>query len=98
MAYVKRKCEFCGRVFMADTRNIKRGWGRCCSKSCAASLRERNKPGYNPERVSKNNIRRENWTPNSKPARTKGLSTEEQIMEDMNAADDLYPDFDNTEI
>lgn len=41
MAYVTRICEHCGRPFQADTRNIARGWGRCCSKSCAAALRER---------------------------------------------------------
>ena len=35
-----------------------RGWGRCCCKSCAAQLREKNKPGYNPERVAVNNARR----------------------------------------
>lgn len=41
--------------------NLKRGWGKCCSKSCAASLREKSKPGYDPERVARNNIRRANW-------------------------------------
>lgn len=41
MAYVTRICENCGRPFQADTRNLARGWGKCCSKSCAASLRER---------------------------------------------------------
>mgnify|MGYP005888001585 FL=1 len=40
---------------------MKRGWGLCCSKSCAAEKREKSKPGYNPRRVALNNIRRENW-------------------------------------
>lgn len=41
MAYVTQNCANCGRPFQADTRNLARGWGKCCSKSCAASLRER---------------------------------------------------------
>lgn len=41
MAYVTRICENCGRPFQADSRNVARGWGKCCSKSCAASLREK---------------------------------------------------------
>ena len=46
---------------LTDTRNLRRGWGRCCCKSCAAQLREKNKPGYNPERVAVNNARRKFW-------------------------------------
>lgn len=34
------------------------GLGRCCCKSCAAQLREKKKPGYNPKRVAINNVRR----------------------------------------
>lgn len=41
MALITKNCENCGRPFHADTRNIARGWGKCCSKSCAAILRER---------------------------------------------------------
>lgn len=41
MAYVTRLCGNCGQPFQADTRNIARGWGKCCSKSCAAKLREK---------------------------------------------------------
>lgn len=62
MGIIKRNCDNCGKEYNADTRNLRRGWGRCCSKSCAAQLREKNKPGYNPERVARNNIRRECWT------------------------------------
>ena len=40
MAYVIRKCDVCGKEYKADTRNLKRGWGLCCSKSCAAKKRE----------------------------------------------------------
>ena len=55
---MKRKCDNCGNEYFADTRNLKRGWGLCCSKSCAAKKRETSKIGYNKDRVSKNNI----WT------------------------------------
>lgn len=41
MAFITKNCEVCGRPFHADTRNLMRGWGKCCSKSCAAILRER---------------------------------------------------------
>lgn len=40
---MKRRCDICNREYEADNRNIKRGWGLCCSKSCAAIKRERNK-------------------------------------------------------
>ena len=41
MALITKNCEVCGGPFQADTRNLARGWGKCCSKSCAAILRER---------------------------------------------------------
>lgn len=58
---MERNCDYCGQPYTADPRNVKRGWGLCCSKSCAAHKREKAKPGYNPERVGRNNVRRENW-------------------------------------
>lgn len=58
---MNRKCDNCGKVYQPDSRNLKRGWGKCCNKSCAAKLRERTKPGYNPETVAQNNERRKNW-------------------------------------
>lgn len=58
---MKRKCDNCGKEYEADIRNINRGWGLTCSKSCAASKREKSKPNYNPERVAINNVRREIW-------------------------------------
>jgi len=58
---MKRKCDICGRTYNADERNIKRGWGLCCSKSCAAKKREQAKPGYNSVTVKENNYLRENW-------------------------------------
>ena len=56
-----RKCDYCNKEYQADERNLKRGWGLCCSKSRAANKREKTKPGYNPERVKNNNLRRVNW-------------------------------------
>ena len=61
MGKVERNCDNCGNLYEADTRNLNRGWGLTCSKSCAASKREKSKPGYDPERVRVNNIKRANW-------------------------------------
>lgn len=58
---ITRNCDNCGKQYEADSRNVKRGWGLCCSKSCAAYKREKSRPDYNPERVKENNVRRENW-------------------------------------
>lgn len=58
---VKRNCDCCKKEYEADERNLRRGWGLTCSKSCAASMREKSKPGYNPKRVEKNNVRRSSW-------------------------------------
>lgn len=60
-----RNCDNCGRQYKEDIRNVKRGWGLCCSKSCAAKKREKLKPSYNHNRVEANNIRRNNWTINN---------------------------------
>ena len=49
MGYTKRKCDNCGKEYMADNRNLKRGWGLCCSKKCAAKKREKSRPNYYPE-------------------------------------------------
>jgi len=40
MAHVKRNCDYCRDSYEADKRNLKRGWGLCCSKRCAALKRE----------------------------------------------------------
>lgn len=36
MKMVERKCA-CGAVFLARAADVKRGWGKSCSKSCAAT-------------------------------------------------------------
>lgn len=61
MSHTKRNCDLCNKEYMADNRNLKRGWGLTCSKSCAAKKREMSKPGYDSKRVAINNDRRENW-------------------------------------
>lgn len=35
------KCKLCGNQFQAREADRKRGWGRFCSKSCAASHKAR---------------------------------------------------------
>jgi len=64
MSYVKRLCDYCSGDYLADTRNLKRGWGLCCSKSCAANKREKSKPNYDPSRVRYNNVKRAIWNYN----------------------------------
>jgi len=55
---MKRNCDNCGKEYEADMRNINRGWGLCCSKSCAASKREKSRPDYDPKVVAANNYKR----------------------------------------
>lgn len=42
-AYVSRICNApgCGKVYQAKKADIARGWGMCCSKSCAARSRKK---------------------------------------------------------
>lgn len=61
MGTINRKCDNCGKEYEADTHNLKRGWGLCCSKSCAAKKREKSKEGYDEKRVARNNARRATW-------------------------------------
>lgn len=37
---VEQTCV-CGKVFLARAADVKRGWAKSCSKSCAAKKRER---------------------------------------------------------
>jgi hypothetical protein len=37
---VDRKCKCCGTSFQARAVDVKRGWGRYCSKSCKAIRQE----------------------------------------------------------
>ena len=56
---MERECDVCKKIYNADSRNLKRGWSLCCSKSCAAKKREMSKPGYDLNRVLANNLKRE---------------------------------------
>lgn len=37
---VERKCQCCKTPFMARAADVKRGWGKFCSKSCKAVKQE----------------------------------------------------------
>ena len=36
-----KPCAWCLKPFSPDPRNEKRGWAKCCSKSCATYLRNK---------------------------------------------------------
>lgn len=38
---IERTCPVCKTAFTARTADVKRGWGRFCSKSCKAIKQER---------------------------------------------------------
>lgn len=38
---IEKKCPICHKIFYAKESDIARGWAKCCSKSCAAKLREK---------------------------------------------------------
>ena len=48
MAKQIRKCDFCLCEYIPDKRNLKRGWGLCCSKSCSGNKRELDKMNFIP--------------------------------------------------
>jgi hypothetical protein len=38
---INKSCQNCNAEFTPDNRNVKRGWGLYCSKSCAVTHRNR---------------------------------------------------------
>ena len=100
MAKVKRNCDNCGVGYTADTRNLKRGWGKCCSKSCAASLREEKKPNYDPVRVEVNKIRRKNWVRNGLniKAQRRGYPDFNTMIEDQSMEDGSWDEHGGVEL
>lgn len=40
------KCAACGGKFTARIADRKRGWARCCSKSCAATINNKKTRNY----------------------------------------------------
>lgn len=43
---IECKCAVCGEKFMARVADRNRGWAKCCSKSCAATLNNRKAGNY----------------------------------------------------
>ena len=43
---VDRKCKCCGGPFKARAADVKRGWGKFCSKSCKAIKQEQRTGQY----------------------------------------------------
>jgi hypothetical protein len=43
---VERKCNWCKGLFLARAADVKRGWGKYCSKSCKASRQEKRTGQY----------------------------------------------------
>ena len=43
---IECKCAVCGEKFMARVADRNRGWAKCCSKSCAATLNNRKTGNY----------------------------------------------------
>ena len=41
-AFIEKRCS-CGKKYMAREADIKRGWAKSCSKSCAAKKRDNSK-------------------------------------------------------
>lgn len=50
------KCAVCGEKFMARVADRKRGWARCCSKSCAATLSNKKTGKYRKHLACQNKI------------------------------------------
>lgn len=88
MATKKRKCDVCQKEYITDTRNLARGWGLCCSKSCAASKREKGRKNYSPIRVAKNNLRRVTWNPEARVGKRKQYTSEGYEVKDGVAYDE----------
>ena len=36
-----RNCQNCNKEFTPDKRNVNRGWGLCCDKSCASTYKNK---------------------------------------------------------
>ena len=53
-----RECDVCKKKYIPDQRNLKRGWGLCCSKSCSAIKRESNKKKTHDMEIGKEHILR----------------------------------------
>lgn len=48
-AMVERTCEGCGAAFMAQCREVRRGHGRFCNRSCQSAYTQRKRHRANPQ-------------------------------------------------
>jgi G:T-mismatch repair DNA endonuclease (very short patch repair protein) len=48
---IERECQECGKIFLAQVANIKKGWGKYCSLSCARKNRRFPTHHTKPERI-----------------------------------------------
>jgi len=65
-------------------------YGLCCSKKCAAEMREKSKPGYSLDKVIKNNAQRKNfdvWLDLKKEEKEKLISEEKRNLRDKRIDD-----------
>lgn len=84
---IKTKCS-CGEIFFPRVSDVKRGWGKSCSKSCAASKRDNSKYYAAKKKAKKKHNKRK-----KKPY---GLS--EMLAEKVYLLDNpiqIYNEFDN---
>lgn len=54
------KCKCCKTSFEARTADVKRGWGKYCSKSCKA-IKQTQKNGYNPNNWRSSGVSKETY-------------------------------------
>lgn len=65
MSRIEVKCH-CGKSFTARKSDVKRGWGKSCSKSCAATRTNRKTGNY------KRYLERKNGTGSCHPSGAEG--------------------------
>jgi len=49
-AIIDRNCDYCGNKYKAKRSQLSRGWGLCCSKSCSAKKRIKDREKTNGKR------------------------------------------------
>lgn len=57
---IDHKCENCGCTHKVRKSDLKRGWGKTCSKSCAASIKAK-KPNSNYKKFMNRQKEREKY-------------------------------------
>lgn len=74
MATIDRVCKKCGKPFKAKAADVKRGWAKCCSKACAAHMREK--------KLDRFDYRHGGQNPGFKAKLTRAMS-EERMLEEI---------------